>query len=53
LLVHFGVDAKRVITRGFGKQKPRVGGFGEEQRAENRRVEFTITRVRPAKVGTR
>lgn len=53
LLVQFGVDGKRITTRGYGKQRPRVQGFGEEQRRVNRRVEFTITKSRPARVGAR
>lgn len=53
LLVQFGVDAKRITVQGFGFKRPRVQGVQEEQRAQNRRVEFTITKVRSARVGTR
>lgn len=49
LLVRFGVDADRITTHAYGKARPRALGTAEEQRKMNRRVEFTITRVRPAK----
>lgn len=39
-----GVDEKRIITRGYGKQKPLVNDTTEEARKVNRRVEVTFTR---------
>jgi outer membrane protein OmpA-like peptidoglycan-associated protein len=47
LLVKFGVDASKLTTHAYGKTRPLVEGHAEEQRRENRRVQFTITRARP------
>ena len=46
LLVHFGVDAGRLTTRGFGADRPRAAGHSELELRENRRVEFTVVRSR-------
>lgn len=35
-----GVDSKRIVTQGFGKQKPLVPATSEEARLKNRRVEL-------------
>ncbi len=43
LLVMFGVEENRVSTEAFGASKPRG-----EALSENRRVEFVITKTRPA-----
>jgi OOP family OmpA-OmpF porin len=49
LLVHFGVDPKKLVEHAYGKDRPREAGHDEKAHRENRRVEFTITR---AKEGT-
>ncbi len=41
-LVSKGVAAERLEHKGFGESKPLVEGTGEDARAKNRRVEFTI-----------
>jgi OOP family OmpA-OmpF porin len=46
LLVHFGVDANRLKSTGFGKSRPVDAGHDESAHKQNRRVEFIITRVR-------
>ena len=46
LLVMFGVEESRLTTEAFGASKPRAQSL-----SENRRVEFIITKTRPA-VGT-
>jgi outer membrane protein OmpA-like peptidoglycan-associated protein len=46
LLVHFGVEDKRLTTAGFGKSKPRAEGHTETEWKQNRRVEFIITKVK-------
>ncbi len=46
LLVHFGVDPKKVVEHAYGKDRPREAGHDEKAHRENRRVEFTITRAR-------
>ncbi len=43
LLVMFGVEEARLTTEAFGASKPRA-----EALSENRRVEFIITKTRPA-----
>jgi outer membrane protein OmpA-like peptidoglycan-associated protein len=48
MLVRFGVDAKRLVTKGFGKRRPVSEGHDEAAHQQNRRVEFIITRVRKA-----
>jgi outer membrane protein OmpA-like peptidoglycan-associated protein len=51
LLVRFGVDDKRLTTESFGASKPRAEGFNETALSQNRRVEFIITKTRPAGTG--
>jgi hypothetical protein len=46
LLVHFGVDEKKLTTHAYGESRPREPGHDAKARAENRRVEFTITKAR-------
>lgn len=48
-LMEYGVPEKRLVSKGFGKTKPRVAGKDEAARQENRRVEFLIERQLPAK----
>ena len=43
-LIEYGVPEARLVSKGFGKTKPRVGGKDEVSRQENRRVEFLIER---------
>jgi outer membrane protein OmpA-like peptidoglycan-associated protein len=43
LLVFFGVEEQRLTTEAFGASKPRAQSL-----SENRRVEFIITKTRPA-----
>jgi outer membrane protein OmpA-like peptidoglycan-associated protein len=52
LLVHFGVDSKRVTTAGYGKSKPRAQGHTEIEWRQNRRVEFIITKVKNVQGGS-
>jgi outer membrane protein OmpA-like peptidoglycan-associated protein len=47
LLVHFGVDPKKLVEHAYGKDRPRDAGHDERAHRENRRVEFTITRATP------
>jgi outer membrane protein OmpA-like peptidoglycan-associated protein len=46
MLVHFGVDPKKVTEHAYGESRPRIAGRDAAARKENRRVEFTITRAR-------
>jgi len=46
LLVHFGVEEKRLTTAGYGESKPRAAGHTEQDWKQNRRCEFIITKVR-------
>jgi outer membrane protein OmpA-like peptidoglycan-associated protein len=46
LLLHFGVDEKKLTTHAYGESRPREPGHDAKARAENRRVEFTITHAR-------
>ena len=52
LLVHFGVDPKRITTAGVGFSRPRAEGHTEAEWRQNRRVEFIITKVRNVQGGT-
>ena len=52
LLVHFGVDDKRITTAGLGFSRPRAQGHTEADWKQNRRVEFIITKVRNVQGGT-
>lgn len=44
------IDPKRVITRGFGKQQPRVASGTKEEQAANRRVEIKMRKTLPPDV---
>jgi OOP family OmpA-OmpF porin len=48
LLIKFGVEPSRVTTEAFGDTKPVATGTNAEALAKNRRVEFIITKTRPA-----
>ncbi|BCU76825.1 hypothetical protein llg_15400 [Luteolibacter sp. LG18] len=41
------LDPKRILTRGFGKQMPRVTGGTKEEQAPNRRVEIKMRKTLP------
>lgn len=41
-LVTHGIDAARIVTRGFGETQPIVPNINEENRAKNRRIEWVI-----------
>jgi outer membrane protein OmpA-like peptidoglycan-associated protein len=45
LLIRFGVDPARLTSDAYGKSKPRAAGHTEADWAQNRRVEFVITRL--------
>lgn len=40
-----GIEAQRIIAKGYGKNKPLVPNDSDENRAINRRVEFTINEI--------
>lgn len=42
-----GVDASRLLAKGYGESEPRVAKDNKEGRAENRRVEFHILSRKP------
>jgi outer membrane protein OmpA-like peptidoglycan-associated protein len=44
LLVKAGVPADRISTEGFGPDKPIAPNDSDENRAKNRRIEFTLVR---------
>ena len=48
LLEHYGVDPNKLTAHGHGESRPRAVGATERQFRQNRRVEFTIMRARPA-----
>jgi outer membrane protein OmpA-like peptidoglycan-associated protein len=52
LLVHFGVEEKRLTTVGYGKTKPKTTGHTEQDWRQNRRVEFIITKVKNVQGGS-
>ncbi|MGC6416483.1 MAG: OmpA family protein [Bradymonadia bacterium] len=39
-----GIEASRLVAKGFGKSKPMAEGDTDEAHAQNRRVEFIITK---------
>ncbi len=53
LLVTYGVESLRITTHAYGESRPKVAGHAEEQRKQNRRVEFTVTRARARPVELR
>ena len=46
-LIRKGIAAQRILAKGYGKSKPLVPNDSEENRAYNRRVEFTINEIQP------
>ena len=46
-LIRNGVQPERIVAKGYGKTKPLVPNDSEENRAINRRVEFTINEIQP------
>jgi outer membrane protein OmpA-like peptidoglycan-associated protein len=44
-LLRHGVEPERIVAKGYGKTKPLVPNDSEENRAINRRVEFTINEI--------
>ena len=44
-LVRQGIEAKRIIAKGYGKSKPLVPNDSDANRAKNRRVEFIINEI--------
>lgn len=45
-----GIDPKRIIPRGFGKQQPKVASGSIDQQAPNRRVEIKMRKELPPEV---
>ncbi|MEI8121676.1 MAG: OmpA family protein [bacterium] len=43
-LMNLGVDASRIQTKSFGKEKPKDQGHDEKAWSVNRRVEFVVTK---------
>ena len=46
-LVEQGINPKRLSTRGWGRSKPIADNKTDEGRAQNRRVEFLIKKIKP------
>ena len=44
VLVQSGISPQRVVSRGFGEDRPLMRGDSERAHRTNRRVEFVITR---------
>jgi len=42
-MIKSGVSSRRISTKGYGENAPNYGNDNEEDRAQNRRVEFLIT----------
>jgi outer membrane protein OmpA-like peptidoglycan-associated protein len=49
LLVHFGVNPAKLVEHAYGEEHPSEAGHDEKAHRENRRVEFTITRLHDVK----
>lgn len=43
-LIKFGVAQERLQAKGYGKASPKVPNTGEENRAKNRRIEYTAVK---------
>lgn len=41
-----GIDAARLVARGYGQERPLADNADERGRAQNRRVEFRVVRIR-------
>jgi outer membrane protein OmpA-like peptidoglycan-associated protein len=50
VLVKKGIDAKRIVSKGYGPDKPLVNEKTEAARAKNRRVQFLILKRDAAKI---
>lgn len=46
-LIRKGIEPNRIVAKGYGKTKPLVPNDSDENRAINRRVEFTINEIQP------
>ena len=44
-LIAKGIDASRLVAKGYGESKPTVPNNSEKNKQINRRVEFTILKV--------
>ena len=44
LNTHFNISTKRMITKGLGSSEPLMPNTGAKEKAQNRRVEFIITK---------
>jgi outer membrane protein OmpA-like peptidoglycan-associated protein len=44
-VISMGVQASRIVTKGYGLTKPKYSNKTAKERAKNRRVEFTITGI--------
>jgi outer membrane protein OmpA-like peptidoglycan-associated protein len=49
-LIEHGIDAARVVARGYGLSRPRVSNTNADHRAQNRRVEIHILEAQSAPV---
>lgn len=45
-LVHHGIDASRLVIKGYGSEKPVASNATEEGRQQNRRIEFRLLKDR-------
>lgn len=48
-LVKSGIEGKRLVAKGFGRDRPIADNTSEEGREKNRRVEFNIVKQGPKK----
>jgi len=46
-LIDHGIDARRIVARGYGLTRPRVPNTNADHRAQNRRVEIHILEAEP------
>jgi len=42
LLANMGIDAERVVARGYGESRPIANNESETGRAKNRRIDVTV-----------